>query len=86
MIQLFLLLLVSHCNKIREAKAYLLELNMNCFHELTNIDTKWLNYKQEISNIEWLCRINSQKYNIAVADFTELLSSDLLIASKKCLL
>ena len=60
-----------------------LELNDYCLDLLKNENSKWENYKLEISDIRWLCKMNSHSYVRAQQELTESLSRDFETISKK---
>ena len=75
--------LSRQCYDIKQIKLTLLELNKDCMQKLVLIDNKWIDYKIEIKDIEYLCHINAEKYEKAVHELHEKLSHDLNIASNE---
>lgn len=78
----YIILYFSCIHEIKEIQTFMLELNKNCIHRLEIIDAKYKNFKIELEDIKWLCKIKSDKYYNAVYEFKESLLIDLLNASK----
>ena len=79
------ILLASCAQDIVKIQLDLLELNDYCMHILKKKNSKWENYKVELGDIQWLCKINSQKYFIAKQELIESLSQDLKTISESCI-
>lgn len=56
----------------------MLELNEKCIHGLELIDTKYKNFKIELEDIKFLCKIKSEKYHTALYEFKSSLPRNLL--------